>query len=292
MIMTNDVNVLNPIPLITEKLISWIEAAIKIAPNLLIATLMLTVFYFLSKTISKVYWASVKTGKNSATELIDNIIKTLVICTGFFIALGILNLDKTVTSILAGAGVIGLAIGFAFQEIISNFICGVLIILNKPYKVGDVVSIGEFTGSIDTILLRTTNIKTFDGLDVLVPNKQMFTSAITNFTKTNLRRIELVVGVSYNENLRKVADISIESIKKSPINYFGEIEFYFTQFADSSINFSLRFWVDYTIPKNYMNSIHEAIIAIKEAFDKNGITIPFPIRTIEISDSKLKELEK
>ena len=105
MIMTNDVNVLNPIPLITEKLISWIEAAIKIAPNLLIATLMLTVFYFLSKTISKVYWASVKTGKNSATELIDNIIKTLVICTGFFIALGILNLDKTVTSILAGAGV-------------------------------------------------------------------------------------------------------------------------------------------------------------------------------------------
>ena len=118
--------------------------------------------------------------------------------------LSILQLDKAVTSILAGAGIIGLALAFAFQDIAANFISGIFISFRKPIKLGDVVKINDYMGKVEQINLRDTIILTFQGQMVIIPNKDVFQSPIENYSLLGRRRLDLVVGVSYGDDLEKV----------------------------------------------------------------------------------------
>lgn len=197
-------------------------------------------------------------------------------------ALNVLHLQQTVTSLLAGAGIIGLALGFAFQDITANFISGVLLAFRKPIQVGDIIQAKDFTGMVEKIDLRITMIRTFQGLHVIIPNKDVFQSPVTNFTKTNERRIDLKVGVSYAEDLEEVKKIAIDSVSALPYLLPGKkVELHYSEFGDSAINFVLMIWVNYPDEPGYLRARSDAIIAVKKAFDKHGITIPFPIRTMD-----------
>lgn len=199
-----------------------------------------------------------------------------------------MNLDKTVSSLLAGAGVIGLALGFAFQEIASNFIAGILIAFRKPYRIGDILKIKEFTGRVADIELRTTRIQTFDGMMIIVPNKDMFTSILTNYTVTPERRVELDVGIGYDENLRDIRELVCTTLKSVPNQLPDrELEFFYTEFNESSINFKVRLWITQSDPFSYLTAVSESIMLIKEAFDANDIVIPFPTRTVEFGKDVL-----
>ena len=155
------------INLLMKELENWLEIAVKAIPNLILAFLVFTVFWFLSRYVRLGTRKLMnRVSSNRAVDgLIENFISFLVMCLGLFLALGILNLDKTLTSLLAGAGVIGLALGFAFQEIASNFVSGVFIAFRQPYQIGDIIKIDDFFGEVTSIDLRTTSITTFDGLD-------------------------------------------------------------------------------------------------------------------------------
>jgi small conductance mechanosensitive channel len=202
--------------------------------------------------------------------------------TGIFIALEILNLDKTVSSLLAGAGVIGLAIGFAFQEIASNFIAGILIAIRKPFQVGDILEVKDNVGKVSDIDLRTTRLLTFDGLEVIIPNKDMFTSVITNYTATSDRRISLEVGISYAEDLRRVKKIALAAMEDVSLRVKDkEVEIFYTGFGDSAITFEVRIWITSSDPRSAMTATDDVVVLMKEAFDKNDILIPFPIRTLD-----------
>lgn len=278
-------NSINPLPLIDEKLHSWMESAFKIAPNIMASFLVLVIFYIFVKIFSRLFEAANKNEENPATTLIRKIFSVLIFSIGVFSALTIVNLDKTVTSILAGAGVLGIALGFAFQDVLSNYICGILIILNKSYIQGDIVKIENFVGTVDKIYLRITQLKTFDGLHILVPNKKMFTQEITNYTKTHLRRIDIKARVSFNEDLKKVEKITTECLKDVPNRVDELTEFFYTEIGDSSIQFQVRFWIQYSRNQNYLMSMHESILKIKAAFDKNGIHIPYPIQNVNVKEA-------
>lgn len=224
-----------------------------------------------------------KISQNSAVNsLLANIIYIFVFIIGVFTALGILNLDKTVTSLLAGAGVLGLALGFAFQEIAANFIAGIFIAFRKPYSVGDIIKIDDFFGTVDTINMRVTYIKTPQGLMAIIPNKKMFTDPLINYTNTPDRRMDLSVGVSYGDDLREVKRITFECLKDCVgRDKEKDIEIFFKEFGDSSINFDVRIWHKFKAQKDFLRVRDDAVLRIKEAFDKNDITIPFPIRTLD-----------
>jgi small conductance mechanosensitive channel len=274
-----------------EKLLGWIEAGITILPNFVVAIITLLLFYPFAKFAKWLAGKIVKrTSDNVAVRsLFQNIVFLIVLMIGVFSALEILNLDKTVTSLLAGAGVIGLAMGFAFQEIASNFVSGILIAFRKPYRVGDIVEIQGRTGAVRSIELRTTSIMTAQGLEVIVPNKTMVTETLINYTSTPERRVELVVGISYQDDLEKVEYITRKAVENIPERMKDhEIEFFYQSFADSSIIFRLRFWIHYPGDLNFDRAIHNAIIRVKKAFDENGITIPYPIRTLESKNSNFK----
>lgn len=292
-------NAAEAVKLAYENLKSWAYAFILKLPNIVIAIVIVLVFTFLSRHVGSLLRKGLRrVGHN---EIINSLVaKTAALAAflvGLLIALSILGLDKTVTSLLAGVGVIGIALGFAFQDIASNFMAGIMISLQHPCDVGDLVRTGTYTGRVERISLRSTTIRTFQGPVVVIPNKDIIQSPLTNFTRTAERRVELRVGVSYDDDLAKAQAIAAEAV--TPIarrKADKAVEVHFEEFADSSVNFVVWIWVDYHEERDYVAARSEAIMRIKAAFDGNGITIPFPIRTLDFEtkggETVLKALAK
>lgn len=282
--------------ILEEKVVGWLESTISILPNFVVSVLVVILFYLLALVTGKLVAKLIR--KTQANETVVRLCQTSVrlvlIFTGLFVALSILQLEKTVTSLLAGAGVIGLALGFAFQEMASNYISGIFIAFQKPYRVGDIIKVHsseEFFGTVEEINLRTTSIQTFDGLEVLIPNKALFTNALINFTSSPLRRVEINIGVAYSTDLEKAAEVAKNAVKDMDcVVKEKSVQVFYEEFGASSINFMLFFWVQYPGNFDYLIARHKAIIAVKKAFDEHGITIPFPIRTLDIPKSVLETM--
>ncbi len=286
-------NLQNALGLLIEKLISWYELVIQKIPNFVVAIVVVFIFLTIAKSVKQAVKKFIP--KLSTNRSVNSLMETLsfmtILLIGMFVALEILGLDKAVTSILAGAGVIGLALGFAFQEIASNFVSGIFIAFQEPYQIGDIIQVEDSIGKVKNIELRTTCITTFEGLEVYIPNKDMFTKTFTNFTSTPERRLDLRVGVSYGDNLKEVEKITLNALEGLPhLRNEHKIEIFYEEFGSSSINFVLHIWLNYTDPKNYLTVRHEAIKRIKMAYDQHNITIPFPIRTLDFGIKGGKEL--
>ena len=270
--------------LIFNKLKSWLDIAISMLPNMALAILVGVIFYVLAKTVRQLVDRLLKKVTNNLTivHLVESVASMSVAGVGLFLALSILNLDSTVKTLLAGAGIIGLALGFAFQDIASNFISGVILSIRHPFGVGDIIKTSDFYGVVEKLNLRNTILKTFQGQIVFIPNKNVFESPVINFSKSGVRRVDLSVGVSYGDDLEKVKEVTLQAIKDMDIILTqNPVQLFFEEFGDSSINFSLQFWISFSNNAGYKSAISEAIMRIKKAYDENDIMIPFPIRTLD-----------
>ncbi|MEM6735158.1 MAG: mechanosensitive ion channel family protein [Bacteroidota bacterium] len=270
--------------ILLSKLERWLTVLTSMLPNVIVAVTMLILFYVIARLTKNITTKILNriSDKHAINNLFSSLTYLIILGIGLIVALNLLHLEQTVTSLLAGAGIIGLALGFAFQDITANFISGILMAFRKPIQVGDIIQTKEFVGIVEKIDLRVTVIRTFQGLHVIIPNKDVFQSPVTNFTKTYERRIDLEVGVSYAEDLEKVRQIVINAVNTLPYLLPGkEINIFYNAFGDSSINFTLMLWVKYPNEPGYLKARSDAIIAIKKAFHKYNITIPFPIRTLD-----------
>lgn len=270
--------------IVAGKVESWITGFIEMLPNLVVALFILIIFYVLGKFARKA--VSNLLGKVSANKTITNLLETIIgisiVGIGVFIALSVLQLDGAVTSLLAGAGIIGLALGFAFQDIASNFISGVILSIRHPFGIGDIISTNDYYGTVTKLNLRNTIIRTVTGQIVYIPNKKVFENPLENFTATGERRIDLSCGVSYGDDLEKVRDVATKAVEDlEHVQTEKGVEFYFEEYGGSSINFKIRFWVAFSKNPDFWSARSEAIIAITKAFDENDIMIPFPIRTLD-----------
>lgn len=272
--------------IVTNKLQRWLDSFIAILPNLLVALLVIAAFIFLARILRKILSALLArfSTHQALNRLAVNASTLIVHSVGLFIALEVLNLDKTVTSLLAGAGIVGLVLGFAFQDIVANFVSGIILAIRQPFRVGDIIDSTGYFGTVEKITLRTTNLLSFDGQMVWIPNQQVFKNSIINYTQTGERRVGLQVGVSYGDNLEHVRRVTIDAITTMEGLHAGrEVELYYNEFGDSSIVFDVYFWIRFVRQKEYLQARSIAIMRIKAAYDANGITIPFPIRTVDLS---------
>ncbi len=269
---------------LTEKLVSWMETTIEMLPNMVIALLVLIAFFIIGKYTRRVVKQMLHrvTINKTIINLLETVVGILIIGIGVFIALSILNLDGTVTSLLAGAGIVGLALGFAFQDIAANFISGIILSIRHPFGIGDIIETNDYFGTVQKMNLRNTIIKTPDGQVVYIPNKAVFENPLENYTKGAERRIDLSCGISYGDDLRMVRELAVEAIEElDNYNKDRDVEFYYDEFGDSSINFEVRFWIRFVKNPDYWSARSEAIMALKKKFDENDIMIPFPIRTLD-----------
>lgn len=182
---------------------------------------------------------------------------------------------------LAGAGIIGLALAFAFQDITANFMSGIFLSIRRPVHEGDIVKIKDYMGKVAEINLRDTVLLTFQGQKVIIPNNDVLQNPIENFSLLGKRRMDLTVGVSYGDDLEKVKQVTLDAVKAIPGLTTDETTFFYEEFANSSINFQLRLWVATPEQPDYLRVRSEAVIRIKKAYDEAGITIPFPSRTLD-----------
>ena len=272
-----------PYDLIIQKLSWWFDELVKLLPNLVLASLVFVVGAFLARLIKKgAKRIAQKVSKEKALSgLFASFVHIFIIGIVLFAVLSILKLDKAVTSILAGAGIVGLALAFAFQDIAANFISGIFISFRRPIRINDIVKIGDYMGTVEDINLRDTTVLTFQGQRVIVPNKDVFQNAIENYSLLGKRRMDLFVGISYGDDLEKVKQLVLEATKKVSVRTKDEITFFYNEFGDSSIVFEVRIWINDPDQPIWLQGRSEAIMYIKEAFDKNDITIPFPIRTLD-----------
>ncbi|WP_245842282.1 mechanosensitive ion channel family protein [Pontibacter ummariensis] len=283
--MTNYMNDLNKtVELLWGKLEAWGDQAVLMLPNILVAIILLIITFYVAGLVKD--WLEKFINRFSHSAALNNLILTLLyigmIMVGFFFALNVLGLDKVVISLLAGVGIIGLALGFAFQDIAANFISGVIIAVQKPFGVGDMIETNDYFGTIERITLRTIDVRQTTGELVRLPNKMVFENPLTNFSVYGIRRIDVEVGISYAEDLEHVQQVVTEALQdvKNRVKT-RDIEVMYDAFGDSSINFKARFWVSYSRQVDYVSAKSDAIIRIKKAFDANDILIPFPIRTLD-----------
>lgn len=270
--------------LISGKLTNWTEALIKLLPNIILAAVILVLGIYISKFVRKISRKIIGKVSYNVTlnNLFSSIIYLVVMGVVIFTVLTVLQLDKAVTSILAGAGILGLALAFAFQDIASNFMSGIFISFRKPIKVGDIVKLKDYMGKVIEINLRDTVIQTFEGQTIIIPNKEVYQNAIDNYSFIAKRRLDLKLGVSYGDDLAKVQEITKKAVSDLENRAMeDEITVFFVEFGDSSINLSCRIWLNSSEQPVFVKARSEAIMKIKAAYDANDIMIPFPIRTLD-----------
>ena len=209
---------------------------------------------------------------------ICNLVRVVLIL--FVVIAAVNQLGIQTTSLIAVLGAAGLAVGLALQGSLSNFASGVLIVLFRPYKVGDFIEGAGVSGSVEDVQILTTVLKTGDNKRIIVPNSQIMGSIITNYSSNDLRRIDLVIGVSYDDDIDKVRDelnalVAAENrILDDPACLIAVSEL-----ADSSVDFVIRPWVkttDYSAVKFGLTE------AIKKRFDEVGISFPFPQQDVHL----------
>jgi small conductance mechanosensitive channel len=273
--------------LLTAKVLGWTRDFILTLPNLAVAVAVLIGFWLAAKLTRNLLTRVLHRISHSeqVNRLLCQTVYLTFITAGLFVALGILGLQKTVASLLAGAGILGLALGFAFQDIAANFMAGIYLSIEHPFRPGHLIQSKEIQGVVKRIRLRWTEIRIPQGQVLLVPNKQVFENPITNFTAPGERRVDLKAGVSYGDDLDQVRRVACQALQQVPGRKPDtEVELFFEELGESSINFVVRFWIPFAAKQSdYLRAKSEAIERLKRAFDENGITMPFPTRTLDFA---------
>jgi small conductance mechanosensitive channel len=234
--------------LIYEKIQHWLVSAVAMLPNIVVAVIVLLLFILLARLLRQmVYRITYRLSGNTAaiSGLFGSLTYLLVLFVGLFIALDVLRLDKTVSSLLAGAGIIGLALGFAFQDITANFISGIFITFRKPFEVGHQIETNGFAGTVENIQLRSTTLRTSDGLHVLIPNKDIFQKPIINHSLTQERRVQVTLNLPLAQDHTAFAqDLAVSLTKLPGMAAYKPPEVLFDNIDGANVKLVVSCWVN------------------------------------------------
>jgi small conductance mechanosensitive channel len=253
-----------------------IDLGIKVATALAIFLIGKFLIKILVRAISKVMQ---KQGVDKTLEtFICNLVRISLMVVVVIAAIGAIGIQTT--SFIAIFGAAGLAVGLALQGSLSNFASGVLIVLFRPYRVGDFIEAAGIAGSVEQVQILTTILKTGDNKQIIVPNSQIMDSIITNYSANDTRRVDMVIGVSYDDDLDKVRK-TLEELLAADDRILAEPAptIAVSALADSSVNFVVRPWVN---AADYWGVMFEMTEGIKKRFDKEGISFPYPQQDVHL----------
>jgi len=258
----------------------FVELAVLYAPKLLLAVLTLIIGLWVIRIIMRLFGRAMERSKLDASlekflaSLVGIFLKVLL----FISVISMLGVETT--SFIAVLGAAGLAVGLALQGSLANFAGGVLILLFKPYKVGDFVDAQGVKGTVNAIQVFNTILKTPDNKTIIVPNGAISNGVITNFSTEPTRRVDMVFGIGYSDDIGKAKDVLKKLIasddrmlkEPAPVVVLSEL-------GDSAVNLTVRAWCN---AGDYWGIYFDMQEKVKQAFDENGISIPFPQRDVHI----------
>lgn len=270
----------------TRKFQELATTALRVLPVALIALTVVALFWLLGQWVgNRGTWLRRAGLSELAANLVRRIIRLLVIGVGILIALEILDATAIVGALLGAAGIAGVALGFAFRNIAENYLAGVLLSARNPFAIGDQVQVGEFIGKIVRLTSRDTVLMTLDGNHLRIPNSEIITSAMTNFSRNPLRRFEFMVGVSVDHEIVEARDLGIATLRRmrgvlsdpAPQALISEL-------GDSTVQLRFLAWIDQH-QTDFQKARSEAIRLVKSAFDAAGIEMPEPIYRIHLREA-------
>lgn len=267
----------------THELGSWVFAN---APQMLFKILIFVLIIFLARVLKNLTRKMVKRAVTSPNLKMSQLMQEFfismsgkgVFCIGLLIALSQIGLD--LTPILTGFGVAGVIIGFALQDTLSNFASGMMLLIYRPFDVGDFVEAGSVSGKVSHMSLVNTTIKTFDNQIIIVPNSKIWGDIIKNVTHERVRRVDMIFGISYSDDIELTEKVlheiveSHESVLRSP-----EPTIKLHTLNSSSVDFIVRPWVK---TEDYWNVYWDITREVKMRFDREGISIPFPQQDVHL----------
>ncbi len=249
-------------------------------PKAIVAMVILVISIYLAGMISKaVRKALEKRDVDHEVKLvITNITRWTVVALGIFVALQQMGFD--LSAFLVSLGVVGFTIGFALQDISKNFVAGMLLLLQQPFDIGNVIAVDGFTGTVLNVDLRATEIRTLDGKIVLIPNADVYSHPITNFSRETHRRLDLTIGVACDTDLELARATALEAIAGiDGVLAEPAPQLAFHTFGASSIDFTLYFWIN-TQENGILTAKDAAVVGINAAFVEKRIEIPYPVQTV------------
>lgn len=265
-----------------EKLRDWFDAVVTNLPNFVVALVAFSIAYLLAVGTRRVV-ARRLTGVHDASlrSLIASVASGVVITLGLLVALNVMNLDTVLHSMLAGAGVAGVAIGLALQSSLSNTFAGMYLAVRKVLNVGDWVETAGYSGTVHELNLRNTVLRGSDNNLVIIPNKTVVENPFKNFSLTERVRASVRCGVAYGSDLDDVQRLVTAALQERfPQRETEGIEFHFLEFGANSVDFQARFWTDARVKLALLEARSEAIKIIHRTFEREGVEIPFPQRVV------------
>ncbi|GAB4153060.1 MAG: hypothetical protein Fur0037_21870 [Planctomycetota bacterium] len=264
--------------------VNWLkspEGGIRMGKNVLLFLLTLVLFRILSSIAGRLTNRALLGFKRTSDLLRDFLVSSIrkvVFFIGIVLALSMLEID--IGPFLAAIGAAGFVIGFALQGTLSNFASGIMILLYRPYDIGDYVAVAGVAGTVEAMTLVSTSVKTPDNQLVVIPNSSIWGGIITNVTGKQQRRVDLSFGIGYSDDIAKAERILTDIVKKHPLVLPDpEPVIKLHELADSSVNFVVRPWVS---TSDYWTVYWDITRAVKERFDAEGVSIPFPQRDVHI----------
>ncbi|PKM17186.1 MAG: mechanosensitive ion channel protein MscS [Gammaproteobacteria bacterium HGW-Gammaproteobacteria-15] len=268
-----------------EKFREMLSTTVQMLPLLLLAVLAVLVFWLVGSWLSNRGALLRRLGLSElATNLGMRFVRLIITGIGILIALELLDATALVSAMLGVAGVIGIALGFAFRNIVENYLAGVLLSTRNPFAIGDAIQVNNMTGKVMRLTSRDTVLMTLDGNHLRIPNSLIITSPMTNFSRNPLRRFEFNVGVSVDLDLLVVRQLAIVTLQAMPgILPDPRPRVLVQELGDSAVTVRVFAWVDQR-ETDFLKARSEAIRLVKAAFDNAGIEMPEPIYRIHMAD--------
>jgi small-conductance mechanosensitive channel len=267
----------------TSPFLDLIDAFVKNLPSYLLALGVFIVTLFLSRLAKRAVKRSVKNHVEDpeTQELLGRIARWTVLVLGTLTTLSqIPGVD--VTSLLAGLGIVGFTIGFALQDIARNFIAGLLILMRQPFSVDDAVEVAGHAGTVMEIRVRDTVIKTWDGVMEIIPNLDVYSNPIVNYSELPLRRRTVMIGLGYGEHVGRARDVFLEAIQNTEgVQEEPAPEILTEELGDATMNMAARFWVNQQTHNLF--GVHSDVVeAINEAAEREEIDLPYPTQVVQL----------
>lgn len=274
-----------------DTLASMVDSFFAMLPQIAIALTVFIIFVLIAAGVRRLVMRLVSS-KNHASlgKALGRLAHIAVVFAGFLVAVSIIAPSVGAAELLSVLGVGSVAIGFAFRDILQNFLAGILILLREPFNVGDWVRFGDHEGIVQSISTRSTWIRTFDGRDIAIPNGEVFTNPMTVVTRTETLRAQYEFGISYDADIDHAMDVilkavcSFDAVLSDPAPDAGVADL-----AGSSVNIRARWW---TMNDDYYGTKLAVIKKVKQALDDAGIDIPYPHRQVVLDGKNRQILEQ
>lgn len=264
-----------------------IQGLVTLLPNLVLALIIFALFFGIASVIRRLVKGLTRDRRHARNLglILGRLAQWTTILIGLFISLSIIFPTLRADDLVQLLGISGVAIGFAFRDILQNFLAGILILLTEPFQIGDQIIFKDFEGTVENIQTRATTIRTYDGRRIVIPNSELFTNSVTVNTAFENRRLEYDVGIGYGDDIDEAKGLMLEAMRETEgVLQEPAPDVLVVALADSTVNLRARWWIHPPYRADVLNLQDRVLTAIKNKLTAHGIDLPFPTQQVLFHD--------